>query len=265
MPETQAFTFESVSLVTFLIIAAVAVFAATVSGMSGFGAGLILSAFIAPIIGVKALVPVIGVVMLFNNGGRVWFYRHSLDFRTGWPVAIFAIPTVILGAHFYTRLDETVISVIIGFVLIGSVPLRRWLAHQEIKLGRKGLGVFGFIWGFMNSTMIGTGLLLVPVLMGAGLFSQALLATDAAIAVAINVVKSIAFGQFDVLTPALFLASCIIGLCTIPGTWLASYIVKRTSIRIHTIVMEVFITGAGFGFLYYFGRRMGWYEPITIF
>ncbi|HEX9808199.1 MAG TPA: sulfite exporter TauE/SafE family protein [Alphaproteobacteria bacterium] len=259
MAETAAFSLDSVTVGTFALIAGAAFFGSIVSGMSGFGAGLIISAFLAPIIGVKALVPVIGVMMLFNNGSRVWFYRHGLDLRAAALVCIPAIPTAILGAIVYTRLDAVVISLILGWVLILSVPARRWLHRKEIRLGHKGLGVFGFVWGFLNSTMIGTGLLVVPVLLGAGLFSQALLATDAAIAVAINIVKAIAFGRLEVLTPALFIAACIVGLFTIPGNWVASWIVKNTSVRIHTIFMEIFITGAGFGFLWYFGRGMAWY------
>jgi hypothetical protein len=39
------------------LLGAVAVVAATVSGMSGVGGGLLLAIFIAPVVGVKAVVP----------------------------------------------------------------------------------------------------------------------------------------------------------------------------------------------------------------
>jgi uncharacterized protein len=35
------------------------------------------------------------------------------------------------------------------------------------------------------------------------------------------------------------------GLCTIPGTWAAAWIVKRTSIRIHTLAMEGLVMAGG--------------------
>ncbi|MFM2129144.1 MAG: hypothetical protein RL477_690 [Pseudomonadota bacterium] len=254
MEQAAEITLGNITLANFALIAGATVFASLVSGMSGFGGGLIIAAVIAPIIGVKALVPVIGIVMLFNNAGRVWVYRHGLDLKTAGLVFACSAPTAIFGAYFYSRLDDRAIALILGLVLIASVPLRRWLAHREIRLGARGLGIFGVVWGFMNSTMIGTGLLVIPVLMGAGLFSQALLATDAAIAVGINIVKAIAFSRFDVLTFDLILAATVIGLFTFPGTWAAGWIVKRTSLRIHTLLMEAIIVIAGASFIWHYLR-----------
>lgn len=259
MAETTPFTFESISLATFALIAAVAVFAAIVSGMSGFGGGLIISAFLAPIIGVKALVPVIGVIMLLNNASRVWFYREALDWKTAGLVVACAAPTAVIGAIIYVELNVTVISLILGCVLIGSVPLRRALEHRQIRFNKTGLAAFGGLFGFLNATMVGTGLLVVPVLMGAGLLSQALLATDAAIAIGVNIIKAVVFGSFDVLTWELTIAAIIVGLCTVPGSWLAAWIVRRTEVRLHTLFMEGLIILGGLSFFWRFGRLMDWY------
>ncbi len=35
------------------------------------------------------------------------------------------------------------------------------------------------------------------------------------------------------------------GLCTIPGTWIAAWIVRRTDIRIHTLLMEALVVLGG--------------------
>lgn len=258
MAEAGPFTFESVTLATFLLIAAVAVIGAVLSGMSGFGGGLLISAALAPIVGVKALVPVMGVIMLLNNASRVWFYRAHLDLRTAALITACAVPTAILGAFVYADLDDTVIAVLLGCVLLASVPLRRWLAQREIRFNRAGLAAFGSVFGFLNAIMVGTGLLVVPVLMGAGLLSQALLATDAAIAIGVNVVKSVVFGAYAVLTPALAIAAVVVGLCTIPGSWAAAWIVRRTEVRVHTLLMETLIVIGGLSFFWRIGRQLGW-------
>lgn len=241
------------------MIAAVAVFGAVISGMSGFGGGMIISAFLAPIIGVRALVPVIGVIMLLNNASRVWFYRRALDFKTAWLVVACAAPTAVLGAILYVELDVSVITAVLGCVLIGSVPLRRALENRQIRVKTPGLAIFGGVFGFLNATMVGTGLLVVPVLMGAGLLSQALLATDAAIAIGVNVIKAVVFGAYDVLTVELTMAAVVVGLCTVPGSWLAAWIVRRTHVRIHTLLMEGLIILGGLSFFWRFGRMMNWY------
>ena len=75
MAEAAPFTFESVTIATFALIAAVAVLGAIISGMSGFGGGIIIAAFLAPIIGVRALVPVVGLIMLLETVlGPYWVW-----------------------------------------------------------------------------------------------------------------------------------------------------------------------------------------------
>src|SRR6185295_14690065 len=49
--------------------------------MGGFGTGIILTAALAPLIGVKQVIPVLAVAGAIINGGRFWFYRHSFDRR----------------------------------------------------------------------------------------------------------------------------------------------------------------------------------------
>ncbi|MGI9511001.1 MAG: sulfite exporter TauE/SafE family protein, partial [Geminicoccaceae bacterium] len=46
--------------------------AAMLGSVSGMGAGMIVTLFITPIIGAKAVIPVISVLMLINNASRVW-------------------------------------------------------------------------------------------------------------------------------------------------------------------------------------------------
>ena len=78
----------------------------------------------------------------------------------------------------------------------------------------------------------------------------ALLATDAAIAVIVNFGKIIFFGTLDALTPSLFIMAVVMGLFTIPGTWVAAWIVRRTDIRIHTLFIEALIVVGGASLIY---------------
>jgi uncharacterized membrane protein YfcA len=230
---------------TILLVMAVCFVAAALSGLSGFGAGLIITAFITPIIGAKAVVPALSVLMLINNFSRVAFFSASLDWKVLGLIVATAMPASVLGAMVYVELDAEFIQVLLGGVLILSIPLRRWIAGREIEAGPFSLLAFGLAFGFLSSIMIGAGILVIPMLLGAGLAGPALLATDAAIAVIVNIVKMIAFGRLDALTVPLFAASVAMGLCTVPGTWLAAWIVKRTDIRIHTLIMEALVVVGG--------------------
>lgn len=92
-------------------------------------------------------------------------------------------------------------------------------------------------------------MLIVPMLMGIGFAGPALLATDAAIAVVTNLFKAVVFGALDALSMAHFVLALILGVCTIPGTACAAWIVRRTSLRLHTAMIEGLILIGGLGMI----------------
>ena len=63
------------------LVAALGCIAAIIGGMGGFGTGIILTAALAPFIGVKNVIPVLAVAGAIINGGRFCFYRKSLQRR----------------------------------------------------------------------------------------------------------------------------------------------------------------------------------------
>jgi hypothetical protein len=224
---------------------AVCFVAGVLGGLSGYGAGLLVTLFIAPIVGPKALIPMISVLMLINNGSRVWFYRHALDMKTVIRISVVALPMAWIGAQLYVRLDSAIIQAVLGVVLILSVPLRRVLARAQITPGPVGIYAVGGVFGFLSSLIVGAGMLIVPLLMGMGYAGAALLATDAAIAVSVNLFKAIVFGALDALSLQHFVLALVLGICTIPGTACAAWIMRRTSLRLHTFLIEGLILLGG--------------------
>lgn len=235
---------------TVLLAVVVCFAAAALGGMSGVGSGMIITLFITPIIGPKAVVPVISVLMLINNASRAWFYREYIQPRRIALIAGTAVPASALGALLYVRMDSDLIQGILGAILIASVPLRRWTAGRMMEPSRTTVIAVSGAFGFLSSVIVGAGMLVLPILMGFGLAGPALLATDGAIAVIVNLAKIIFFGSLDALTLPLFVIAFIMGLCTIPGTWVAAWIVKRTDVRIHTLFVEALIVVGGASFIY---------------
>ena len=224
--------------------------AGLLGGLSGYGAGLLITLFIAPIVGPQALVPMISVLMLINNASRVWFYRHAMDMRTVLKITAVALPMAFIGAQLYVRLESALIQMILGAVLILSVPLRRWLERAKITPSPVAVYGVGATFGFLSSLIVGAGMLIVPLLMGIGFAGPALLATDAAISVAVNLFKAVVFGALDALSLQYFILALVLGVCTIPGTACAAWVVRRTSIRLHTALIEGIILIGGLSMLF---------------
>ncbi|HSF94439.1 MAG TPA: sulfite exporter TauE/SafE family protein [Thermohalobaculum sp.] len=229
---------------------AVCFFAAALGGVAGMGSGMIITLFLLPVVGPKALVPVMSVLMLFNTSSRLWFYRHSLVRERVLPIAVVAIPMSGLGALLYVRLEGALIQVLLGAILLGSVPLRRWTERRRLAPGSATMIAASGVYGFLSSVIVGAGILLLPMLMGFGLAGPALLATDAAISVLVNIAKVIFFGKLDALSAELFVLALAMGLITIPGTWAGVWVVRHTPLRVHTLLIEGLIALGGLSMIW---------------
>ncbi len=228
-----------------ILLLVAAFVAALVGGMSGFGSGLILAICITPIVGAKAVIPVLSVLMAFTNASRVWFFRQGLDWRAVALMTLPALPATVFGTQLHVAIDAARFQVLLGLILILAIPARRWLEGRQVKPGPLFLMAFGFTFGFVSCLMVGTGMLMIPVLLGTGLTGGALLGTDAAAAMIVSLARAISFGRLEALTVPLFALAAAMGLMTIPGTWCARFIIQRTDVRIHTLAIEALIIIGG--------------------
>jgi uncharacterized membrane protein YfcA len=235
---------------TLAAVALVSVVAATMSGMSGFGAGIILTAALVPLIGVKAVIPVLAVAGVVINAGRFWFYRAHLDRRMIALVLAASLPFLVLGTWLYSELDARVLSVVLGFAVMASVPVRRALHHRKITFGSAGVAVGSGVFGFAAGIASGAGVILVSLLLGAGLATPAVLATDAMISIVIDLAKAALFQRFELLNAEAFFTGVVIGVASIPGSALAAWLVSRMGAKLHVLFMEILILFGGASMLW---------------
>jgi uncharacterized membrane protein YfcA len=236
---------------TLAAIAALAVAAAVISGMSGFGTGVILAAALVPLIGVKAVIPVLAVAGVIINAGRFWFYRRSLDRGALATVLAASLPFLVLGTWIYSVLDARALGTVLGLAVIASVPLRRVLHSKKITLNPAGLAIGSGVFGFATGIATGTGVILVSLLLGAGLATPAVLATDALVSIALDLCKAALFQRFDLLDVPAFFTGVVIGLATIPGSAIAAWLVGRIGARLHILFMEALILVGGASMLWH--------------
>jgi len=96
---------------------------------------------------------------------------------------------------------------------------------------------------------MGAGLLLAPFFLGAGMVRGQIVAMTAAIGIALNLTKTIVFGSSPLLNAPLIGVGIILGLCTMPGAFVGKWILNRTSVRAHTLLVEgIMVAGAVFFF-----------------
>jgi uncharacterized membrane protein YfcA len=239
---------------TLAAVAALGLAAAVIGGIGGFGTGVILSAALTPLIGIKAVVPVLAVAGVIINSGRFWFYRSHLDRRVFGIMLAGALPFLVLGTWIYSMLDARTVGTILGIAVISTVPIRRLLAHHKIVLNTAGLAVGAGIFGLASGVATGTGMIQISVLIGAGLAGPAVLATDALATVALDLCKAALFQRFSLLDEQAFFTGVVIGVASIPGSATAAWLVSRIGARLHVLFMEALILFGGSFMLWYSWR-----------
>jgi uncharacterized membrane protein YfcA len=232
---------DGLSVTTSMFVLGVALLSGFLSGLSGFGAGLMLSAFLVPIAGAKTTVALLAVAMVVTNLGRMAAFGHRPDLRCALFVLAGAIPVMVPCAWLLTRLSEALAGVIVAFFLLASIALRRILRRTQLHVGPAGLIAGGAAVGSVSGLSTGGGVMIIPLLLGAGLAGAALIATDAAIALTLQIARSLAFQRFALLDEHLFVLGLIIGAATMPGSWLAARLVLRMKVAIHTAALEALV------------------------
>lgn len=238
------------SATTLTLILATAFGSAIVGGMGGFGTGIILTAALTPILGVKAVVPILGLAGIIINSGRFWFYRRDFNARA---VKLALPPALLLllpGTYLYRRLDAASLSIAIGLLVLLAIPVRRFLQSRSLHVGTAGLVAGGGVFGFLNGLASGMGVVLISLLLGAGLSGTAILATDALITIAVDVMRSLLFRNFELLSTQGAVLGVLIGLASLPGSWVASRLVHRLGATLHVMAIEALIVIGGLSLLY---------------
>ena len=234
-----------------LAVIAVLTFAGSVAaGLSGMGGGILIAIAITPVIGVKALIPTIAVTMMINHVARVWVFRRGVQWPPAAAVLVTALPTTIAGSMVYVSMPPRAIAVVMGIFLIVFVPLRRYLARRAWRVGNVGLAGIGGVFGFLSGTTLGGGMLVIPALLGNGLVGTALIGTDAVIGLTILTTKVVAFGTMELLTRELAIIGLLVGVVSVPGVYLARWLLEHTSVHLHTLFVEALIVVGGVSFLW---------------
>jgi uncharacterized membrane protein YfcA len=200
---------------------------------------------LVPIVGAAPLVPITTISALMTNSSRATAFRQAIDWRRVVIVMIAALPTCMLGAWGYTRLTSAGVLILIGSMLMLSVPLRRFLRARGFRLDDRRLAGASFAWGLVMGGTSGAGVILLAMLMAAGLDATAVIATDAVISVALGLIKFAVFGFAGVITAQVIAVALLIGFVALPGAFLARAMVKRLPIHIHAAMLDAVVILGG--------------------
>ena len=238
-------SFADITVIQLLLVAALALFASVIGGLAGYGTGALMPLMLVPLVGAEPVVPIIAISSIFTNLSRFVAYIRYADRRRALIVISAAVLTTALGAYGYTRLSGAGAALVIGSMLILSVPLRRLAKRRNVRIGDTGLAASAVGYGVLVGGTSGSGVILLSLLMAAGLEGAAVIATDAVISLATGIVKISVFGLAGVVTAQVLAFAVLIGGIAIPGAFLAKAFVERMPVHIHTAILDAAVITGG--------------------
>jgi uncharacterized membrane protein YfcA len=237
--------FADISLIQLVLVAGMALVASVVGGMAGYGTGALMPLVLVPLIGAEPVVPIIAISAIFSNLSRATAYRRYADRRRALIVILASAITTALGAYGYTMLTSAGASMVIGTMLILSVPLRRFASRRELRIGETGLGFSAVAYGVVVGGTAGSGVILLSLLMASGLEGAAVIATDAVISLSTGIIKISVFGLAGVVTTQVIAFAVLIGAVALPGAFFARSFVERMPVHIHTAILDAAVIIGG--------------------
>lgn len=231
------------------MIALAAFAGALVSGLGGFGGSFIIVIALTPVVGAKAVIPLIAVYAICANLSRVYVYRSTIAWIPAIQFSLASLPGIFLGAQFLKHVPEHLFLGFMGAFLILILPIRRYLKRTAFEPGFKTVLGLGFFFGVLSGTAAGSGMLVIAFFNSIGLSGPILLGTDAVIGLVNALTRSGTFFGLGLLDQDLILLGLFMGGITIPGTWVASRLVHRMGTRVHNHLIESLIAVSGLIFL----------------
>jgi uncharacterized membrane protein YfcA len=245
MVESLFSGFADISLPELILIGAMAFVASVVGGVAGYGTGALMPLVLVPIVGAEPVVPILSLSALFTNSSRTAAFLPLVDWRRAAIVLVAAVPTCALGAWGYTMLSGAGAALVIGAMLIASVPLRRLMRRRGLTLSHRGLAATAFAWGPLAGGTVGAGIILLSLLMAAGLEGAAVVATDAVVSIGIGSTKLLTFGLAGAVTAKVIAVALLIGGIAFPGAFFAKALIERLPVHVHTVILDAVVAGGG--------------------
>jgi uncharacterized membrane protein YfcA len=250
MLESTLASFATISPAELALISTVAIFASVLGGVAGYGTGALMPLVLVPILGPEPVVPIIAISGLFNNTWRALAFWHLIEWRRALLIAACATPGCIVSAYGYTLLTGRGAMLVIGSMLMLTVPLRYLFRRSKLSLSDRGLAIGGVVYGAAVGGTVGAGVILLSILMAAGLQGAAIVATDAITSLVVTAVRMAVFGFSGVIDARVVAFALLIGFIALPGAFVAKALVARMSLIVHTAILDAVVVAGGAAMIY---------------
>ncbi len=211
---------------TIIILLAGSFFAALLSGTAGFGGSLLLLPIVTACIGAEAAVPVLTISQTIGNMARMAAGWKQIDWKSAGLFSLTALPLAALGAFGFSVLPKDIVTRFIGLALILLVIIKL-AGKRALPKGNATLLVGGAVTGGLSGLCGSGGPIGAAVFLSLELTPVAYIASEAATATAMHLLKIVIYSKLTNLSFHGFLLGLGMGACMVAGTYSARRFIKN--------------------------------------
>jgi Predicted permeases len=200
--------------------------AALVSGAAGFGGSLLLLPIATACVGAEMAVPVLTIAQLIGNIARMTTGWKQIDWK---PVGLFSLtslPLAALGAFGFALLPKDIVTRCIGLALILLV-IFKVVSKRDLPNTKATLLVGGAVTGGLSGLCGSGGPIGAAVFLSLDLAPVAYIASEAATATAMHILKSIIYSKLTNINYRALLIGLAMGLFMVIGTYVAKHFITK--------------------------------------
>lgn len=232
----------------FLLLAGIG--AGTLGGIVGTGSSLVLMPILVVMFGPRHAVPIMAVAAIMGNLGRVIAWWKHIDWRACCAYCATAVPGAAIGASILLSIPAGVAELALGVFFLVLIPVRRWVAHHQLKLSLWHLALMGAPLGLLTGIVVSTGPLTVPLFTFYGLERGPLLGTEAAASIGMYGAKVGTFQALGAFPLEVLLQGVLIGSTLMAGSFVGRFVVLSMSASAYRALIDGLMLCSGLSLLW---------------
>ncbi|MDD2595240.1 MAG: sulfite exporter TauE/SafE family protein [Bacteroidales bacterium] len=212
------------------------------SGAVGFGGGMIILPIITYFYGVEVAVPISTIAQLMSNLSKVGMGFKEIKWKQVGMFLILAAPFTALGALGFAKVDKQLMTKILCVFLI-IFAILKLTGKFKLPQKRGTMLIGGGITGLINGLLGISGPLSSAVFLTLELAPVAYIASEAAAASAMHIIKTIVYGKLNLMNGNIFLVGLCIGAAMIIGNYIALKTIKKVKNKLYQRIVVVVMIG----------------------
>ena len=227
----------------------VAAIGLSLSGVAGFGGGVVILPVLVWFYGPAVAVPVVAILQLLGTFSRVWLNREHLNWKVVAWFAAGSTPFAILGSFLFVSADTSLLIRIMGGGMVALVILTQLPWSKRVRMTLWGFLPLGASAGFLASVMGIPGPFAPVFYIAYGLNPREYMATFSMGMLLVQVPKLAVYGSGQLLTPFVGALGLALGVVAIGGAYFGARLIGRIPDKVFATSISIIVAAFGVLFL----------------